>query len=203
MRKIAQLTLCPILRGSEANLFSSPHLACVARRVPGARNRSPSPKPLRRSRRRSSHATAAMTRGRAGRARQDLLHRLPQRSQQGRRADAGGMGRDARVGAARDHREDDPQAARRHDAAERRPASRAGAARRSWSPALESRMDALAVADPESGLASVPAPESRRVRARDPAACSISTSTSPRSCPPTPSATASTTSPTCRRSRRR
>ena len=52
--------------------------------------------------------------------------------------------------------------------------------------------------NPNPGLASVPAPEPRRVRARGARTCSASTSTSTRSCRPTRSATASTTSPTCR-----
>ena len=96
----------------------------------------------------------------------------------------------------RGRREDDPQAARRHDAAAGRAASgRRGAARR-WSTSLETRIDTAAALNPNPGLASVPAPEPRRVRRARCATCSASTSTSPRSCRPTRSATASTTSPT-------
>ena len=58
-------------------------------------------------------------------------------------------------------------------------------------------------ARPEPRPPDVPAAESRRVRALDRGHCSRSTSTSRRSCRPTPSATTSTTSPTCSRSRRR
>ena len=64
---------------------------------------------------------------------------------------------------------------------------------------LETKIDAAAALEPESGLAAVPAAEPRRVRRTRCTICSTSTSTSPRSCRPTRSATASTTSPTCRR----
>ena len=68
---------------------------------------------------------------------------------------------------ARAHRKDDPQAARRHDAAERRAAARAGADRAAGHRARIAHGRARR-GRPESGLAAVPATEPRRVRARDP-----------------------------------
>ena len=69
--------------------------------------------------------------------------------------------------------------------------------------ALESRMDELRGQQPQSRLASVPAPDPRRVLRTRSRTCSTSTSTSPRICRPTPRRTASTTSPKRRASARR
>ena len=107
------------------------------------------------------------------------------------------------VGAPPSRREDDPQAARRHDAARRRAASARGRrARRAGRRARNAdRRRGRPRAEPglrvRSSGSTAPSTSARsRI-------CSPSTSTSRRSCRPTPSARASTTSPTRRRSRRR
>ena len=68
---------------------------------------------------------------------------------------------------------------------------------------LETQLDRRGRRAPQSRPPDVPAAEPRRVRRVDPRHARRSTSTSRRSCRPTPSATTSTTSPTCSRCRRR
>ncbi len=102
--------------------------------------------------------------GRASdRARDHLLRHLPQRAGQGRRAVAGQLQCDEGAGTARGHREDDPQAARRHDAAGRLEAARHRHHRR---PDRRPRIadGRTGLEQPEPGLAAVPAPQPRRVR---------------------------------------
>ncbi len=137
-------------------------------------------------------------------ARLVLLRHLPRRRGEDRRAVARKFRRQHDRSASRHRRADDPQAARRHDAAAPGRTERPDAGDdRARSPPRSRPDRRRGRAPPESGLAAVPAAEPRRVRARGPAICSASTSTSPPSCRPTRSAPASTTSPTCRPSRRR
>ncbi len=179
--------------------------------APAAAQSAPAP---RAAAPRTATPRAASTAPRAGSAgqhdggrrtdapRHHLLRDLPQRTRQGRRPLARQLGRDEGAAAARGRREDDPQAARRHDAAARR--EEAGrrrhrlAHRRARDPHGRIRGQ-----QPES-RAGGRSSASRAPNTRPPCAtCSTSRSTSPRTCPPTRRPTASTTSPKRRPSRRR
>ena len=137
----------------------------TTRPAAAARPRTAPPSRRRRTRRRR----ATMLAGRADRARQATYcatchsDRGKARRPVARRTSMREQAQEQR----RAHRKDDPQAARRHDAAGRREASRAGR------PSTRSRRVRVAHgrarrAQSESRLASVPAAESRRVHARGP-----------------------------------
>ena len=131
--------------------FRSETLPPPGRRLPGGRAR------LRRSNHRKRRITpvashvSGMSAGAQAELVKQVLHRLSQRSQQGRRVDLGRLERALRASAERDLTEKmirklragmmPPSGAKRPDADR--------VAR--WSRALESRMDALAAADPDPG----------------------------------------------------
>ena len=97
-------------------------------------------------------------------ARQAVLRGLPQRARQGRRTVAGVASTSPGAAHARPHREDDPQAARRHDAAARRERPEG---RRSPTLARRSRRGSTEAArQAERRAGAVPAAQSRRVRTR-------------------------------------
>ncbi len=98
----------------------------------------------------------------AGGPRRPLLRHVSQRSRQGGRPLPGGLRREVQHRASRHRREDDPQAARRHDATERRRASRGQGHRRlRRRPRVAHGRHGRGQSQP--GLAPVPAADARRV----------------------------------------
>ena len=113
---------------------------------------------------------------RADPCRHHLLRDLPQRPGQGRRAVVCELRRDEGARAARGHREDDPQAARRDDAAAGRQAPR-GHRDRSTRRGARVAHGRVRGQQPQPGLAAVPAPDPRRVHRMRCRTCSTSRST--------------------------